>query len=881
MRRPRVHVVPHTHWDREWYLDAATTQVRLAVLVDDVLDALARERSLRCFLLDGQGITLDDYLALRPQRADALRRALGAGRLEAGPWYVLADELLVSGEALVRNLIEGGKAVRRSGGEVLRVGYSPDAFGHSAALPTILAGFGLDVAMVWRGLGGEPGQDGDLYRWVGADGSAVLLHHLPHVGYENGANLPVGPAAARRRWRVLHAMLAPRARVPHWLVLNGADHHALQRDLVAAVRDLRRASGADVRLSSLGDFVAALRRGASGLALPVVSGELVEGRRHAWALQGTHGSRLHLKQDNARCQRLLERRAEPLAALEAARGGTDRRADLSAAWRTLLENHPHDSICGTSADAVHREMTARFVRAESMGTAIACAALDALAGRDADAARAAGREAWRPALLVFQPRPVGGAALVEADVALFRGDLRVGQQGPPSGAALRAPGALRLVAADGHALPLQVLAWRGGVDRVESPRYYPDCDIVEWRRAVFLHPALPPLGVTPVAVHEGGGPPPAIPDDLRVEVREHGLDNGLVWLRVESDGTIALADRRTGLSAHGLGAIEDEHDLGDSYTSSPRGVAARVPDAVAVRVVHAGPLRGELEVLRRWDAVDLTLTTRVRLDAGAGHVVLEIRGENRRDDHRIRAVFPLGERARRVVADGQFGPVERRPVTGRARMLPGELEASSPTAAMQRYVSVAGRRTGMTVCADGLPQYEARANGEVRVTLVRGFGELSRHGLPERPGHAGWPTPTPEGQCRGPFVARLAVLLHPPAAVDAPDGIESAVETFLAPPWAVMRRALLHAPDAVAGPSLEGAGLVFSAMKPAEDGRGIVLRCYNATGHAVVGTWQIPWRKRRATMCRLDETALHPLRVRKGRVAFPAGPRAVVTIRVR
>jgi alpha-mannosidase len=200
---------------------------------------------------------------------------------------------------------------------------------------------------------------------------------------------------------------------------------------------------------------------------------------------------------------------------------------------------------------------------------------------------------------------------------------------------------------------------------------------------------------------------------------------------------------------------------------------------------------------------------------------------------------------------------------------------------MQRYVSLAGRRSAMTVFGDGLPQVETRANGEVRVTLLRACGELSRGDLPERPGHAGWPTPTPEGQCRGPFEARLAVLLHAPASLDEPDGIEAAAEAFLAPPWAVMRRALLHAPVPVSGPALEGPGLVFSALKPAEDGRGIVLRCYNATDRAVTGAWQLPWRARRAVRCRLDETAREPLRVVRGRVAFTAGPREVVTIRVR
>jgi alpha-mannosidase len=892
--RTSVHVVPHTHWDREWYLPAAPLQLRLASLVDDLLATLGRRPELPSFLLDGQAVVLDDYAALRPDRIGALRRALADGRIEAGPWYVLADELLVSGEALVRNLLAGAQAVRRAGGRPMRVGYSPDAFGHSGALPMIFAGFGIGVALVWRGLGGARGRERDLYRWQSADGSEVLLVHLGRPGYEDGKNLPADPRALRQRWLALRAMHAARAVAPHWLLLNGADHHALQHELPEAVAALAQiAPDVDVSLSSLEAYADAVARWTleSRARVPVLRGELVQGRRHAWVLLGTHGTRLHLKQANARCQRLLERRAEPLAALAGAYRGLDLREDLRAAWRTLLENHPHDSICGTSADAVHREMVTRFERCEEMGEEIAHRALDAVAGHDPDAAREAGRERWMPALLVFNPQARSFTGLIEAEVALFRADLRVGQQGPKGrGAKVPKPGELRLTGPDGARLAVQELERREGTDRIEAPRYYPDCDVVEWRRVVFAAAGLPALGVVAVRVDEvrgaakgrgarGGVRGKGVPASVRVD--ERGMDNGRVSVRVEADGSVAMADRRTGLSARGLGGIVDERDLGDSYTSSPRGVIADVPDAVAVRVVHAGPLRGELEIVRRWDAADLELATTVRLDAEARHVALTITGENRRGDHRLRVVFPLGERTRRVVADGQFGPVERAPAPPRSRRRAGELEADYPTAAMQRCVSVAGTRKGLTVFADGLPQYEARVGGEVLVTILRACGQMSRGDIPERPGHAGWPTPTPDGQCRGPFQARVAVMLHDRAALDDRAAIEAVAEDFLAPPWAVMRRPLLAMPEPTAGPVLEGAALAFSAMKPMDDGKGVVLRCYNPGSEPRAGAWRVPWHIGRASLCRLDETAGTTLVAEPGPIGFEAGSREVVSMVIR
>ncbi len=890
---PSVHIVPHTHWDREWYRSAAEFELRLAHLVEAVLDALDRG-VVPAFLLDGQGVVLDDFAATRPEAAGRLARQLRAGRLECGPWYVLADNLLVSGEAMVRNLIEGGRAVRRYGGKAMPVGYAPDTFGHPAILPTILAGFGIDTAVTWRGFGGERGQEKDLYRWVGPDGSEALMIHLPPAGYENGANLPVEPKAAATRWKAMRAVLERRALSPFWLVMNGADHHVLQPDLEAAVRRLQSlAPDCRFEVSSFSSYARAVTRWAKREAnLPVIQGELREGRRHAWVLQGKHSARLYLKQANAACQRLLERVAEPLVALQEEardarreRGGalqaSGLREDLHVAWRTLLENHPHDSICGTSADVVHREMMTRFDRARAMGGEIVDAALDAAIGFDANAARAAGREKWKPALVVFNPAARARSGVVDARVALFKADVRVGQQGSAADRlAARRPGEMALLDGQGRPLAFQELDREDGYDRLESPRYYPDSDAVEWRRVAIAVKDLPPLGISALRVEERAVRSSARPSIRPVRATELGIENEHVEARVESDGTLSIANT-DGLSAHRLGAIECVRDEGDSYTSSPRGPnLTESPDAVAIRTMHEGPLRGSIEIQRRYARAGLDVTTRVQLDAGSRHVVLSFAFENTHGNRRVRATFPLGERILRLSADGPFGPVERavQPVKKKS----GDLEAPDPCAPMQRFVSVAGRETGLTVLSDGLPQYEARPDGNVFVTLLRSFDQMSRGDIPERPGNAGWPTPTPEARCVGPVHGRLAVMLHQPRALDTRDDIEAVAEAFLAPPIGLMRRALLEAPAPVSGPELIGAGLVFSAMKPAESGRGTVLRCYNGTTKAVRGAWHVPWPVRSATLARLDEKPVKKLKVdARGRVAFEATPRAVVTIRVR
>src|SRR2546422_6539668 len=186
------HLIAHTHWDREWYLPQAAFQARLVGVLDELIERLRADAGYRSFLLDGQTVLLADYLRARPERESDLKALVKTGRLQVGPWYVLADELIPSGEALVRNLLFGAADAEHWGAR-LDVLYSPDAFGHPGILPTLAREFGLRAGVVWRGVGGGGGPERGLYRWGGAGGEKNLLWHPPPPGGEIGA---APPAAA-------------------------------------------------------------------------------------------------------------------------------------------------------------------------------------------------------------------------------------------------------------------------------------------------------------------------------------------------------------------------------------------------------------------------------------------------------------------------------------------------------------------------------------------------------------------------------------------------------------------------------------------------------------------------------------------------------------
>jgi hypothetical protein len=550
-----VLVLPHTHWDREWYHAAGRFRQRLVALVDALLDD--PDDAPPAFLLDGQAAVLDDYLAARPERRAALAAALGGGRLEAGPWYVLADTLIPGAEPLVRNLLAGRRAVRALGAEPPPVLYCPDSFGHPAALPTLAAGFGLGAVVVWRGYGGARWPAGDAAWWRAPDGARALLVHLPPDGYEFGSRLPPALPSARERWAAMRAVLAPRARLGLVLVTNGADHHAPQERWAEAVDALARAAAPEpVGPTSLAGFARLAAERAAALegtpeALPRVAGELRDSYGYAWTLQGTFASRAAQKRRAAAAARRLERDVEPWLAVGALAGrvppadAARRAALLRAAWRPLLECLPHDTLCGCSTDAVARAADARLEDCAAQARGLRADALAALVGHDADTARR-WRDGWRPAAVVRNRAARARGGVAEIELLTFVRDVPVG---PGSAGAWRDAGSagvrgvpVTLVGADGGPLAVQVLDRELRHDRVEAPRHYPDVDLVESARCVAWVPPLPGYSARAFALGEGGGDDAA---RARVgagpaEPAAAGREGGGAWLP-----TAASASRST------------------------------------------------------------------------------------------------------------------------------------------------------------------------------------------------------------------------------------------------------------------------------------------------------------------------------------------------
>src|SRR5947209_14388200 len=380
-------IVPHTHWDREWYQTFQQFRFRLVHAIDTLLDILDRDPGFTHFLLDGQTIVLDDYLEVRPEQEERLKKYTRSGRIQVGPWYLQPDEFLVSGESLVRNLQIGLRQASEFG-EPMHIGYVPDTFGHIAQLPQVLQGFGIDNAIFWRGVGAEA-EKSEFY-WAAPDGTKVLVIHLADaLGYSNARQMPLNTEDFVTRVELLASALLPKATTNTLLFMNGSDHLEPQNGLpeVIAVankllahlepeqeqllvryghreqnRDANQYDSIHIQIGTLPQYVNSIRQHISdphAAPLQTLSGDM-RSSQFSHLLPSILSTRMWIKQQNALTEHLLEHAVEPLTAWAWKLGAPYPTGLVKLAWKYLLQNQPHDSICGCSIDQVHRENSVRL-----------------------------------------------------------------------------------------------------------------------------------------------------------------------------------------------------------------------------------------------------------------------------------------------------------------------------------------------------------------------------------------------------------------------------------------------------------------------------------------------------------------------------------------
>ncbi|HCE1214221.1 TPA: alpha-mannosidase [Enterococcus faecium] len=782
--KKKVYIISHSHWDREWYMAYEQHHMRLIELIDDLLELFEVDPSFNSFHLDGQTIILDDYLQVRPEKRQAIQQAINEGKLRIGPFYILQDDFLISSESNVRNMLIGMEESRKWGTPVM-LGYFPDTFGNMGQTPQLMKQAGISAAAFGRGV--KPiGFDNQVLEaenyssqysemwWKGPDQTAIFGLLFANW-YSNGNEIPVEKEAALAFWKQKLADAEQYASTNHLLMMNGVDHQPVQKDISKAIH-LANELFPDYEFihSNFTDYLEAVQKDVPE-DLGSVEGELTSQETDGWyTLANTASARVYLKQWNTKVQRQLENITEPLATMAYEVSGNYPHDQLDYAWKTLMQNHPHDSICGCSVDSVHREMIPRFEKADEVGKYLAQDSLEQLTaaidttGFPKDSfpfviVNTAGMDKTGEAEITIELERKRFAEGIPEQLYQELENLpkRKYHVETKSGATIPAILSEETVQF-GYDLPK---------DRFRVPY------MARMIKVTLPLENMPAFSWETFALVEGE----AKAEEKETMIHQSGriIENGPLHLTIEKNGTITMEDRKNKRKLNNLHIFEDIGDIGNEYIFKQpfcdQPILSSNKENSEVKVLVDTPEIAKISILQEMEipvSADerlekeqqmvvefryrkaerskekriLQIKTIMTIRKDSKKIDFETTLDNQMKDHRLRVLFPTKLHVEHHEADSIFEVVKR----------PNHVSKSweNPTNPQhqQAFVNIHDEEYGVTVRNFGLNEYEVTEDGQIAVTLLRSVGELGDWGY----------FPTPEAQCLGEHRFNYSIELHGP-----------------------------------------------------------------------------------------------------------------------
>jgi alpha-mannosidase len=803
----KVIIVPHTHWDREWYLPFQKFRHKLVALIDELLEILNHHDYV--FMLDGQTIVLEDYLEIRPEKKDELLKRIRENKITVGPWYLLPDEWLVGGESLIRNLEYSNLLAKRFEIPIMDLAYLPDQFGHTSAIPQLMNDLTeLRTVVLWRGV--PPEVTTVPFKWKSHTSSEAIVNgvYLPD-GYGNFAILPDDYESFVGLVNDNISELEPFSPVSVYLLMNGSDHRFPQPYAIDYVSKMKT-EGTDIAIGSLREYVDHLEQAISKIDY-VSSTYIGEFRSPARAplLQDTYSARMWIKIWNQKVEDLLTMRVEPISTyLWFYLKHQYPTGFLETAWKWLLKNHPHDSICGCSVDQTHDEMKSRFSWAESIGESVLNSALSTiqkLASSSEESSlivfNASGTKK-NPVYLEFsypKEKVVSGIRTPEGTIYELQSvtskediffEATVGLTMAKMGLKLfpgrklmdfyingveyfdgDEPGLLELrFISDRHPVgEFDMDEFKREARQMIESKRYKKVHLIAARPTQSVYASLIPLQpwafTKLVPVEES----PTVSEEPMLEIDKNSVDNRFYTVTFNKDGSLKLLNKETDAIYDRFHMFEDFGDCGDEYTFGRIEPERVKPKQVTRELVTKGPLFSEIRQtlsLEVFDSLDNSREKRVgtsiipvesifRFYRDSPRIEVRTKIRNTAKDHRLRICFNLPFKSDKTITSTHFGCILRK---GAPETVPSvsELEETRSTfpempsgiQPQKQFIRIEDKsgKDAVTILNKGLPEVELVNENRLAVTLIRSIGWLSRSDIPERPIHAGPPEETPGAQ---------------------------------------------------------------------------------------------------------------------------------------
>ncbi|HUT80399.1 MAG TPA: glycoside hydrolase family 38 C-terminal domain-containing protein [Candidatus Bathyarchaeia archaeon] len=793
-----VFIVPSTHWDREWYKPFQEFRFQLVHLVDELLSILAKKEYY--FTLDGQTIVLEDFLEIRPEKKDLLVELVQKGKIAVGPWYLLPDEWLVGQESLIRNLETSFDLAKDFGIPLMKVGYLPDQFGHTKAIPQILSDLtDIPCAVIWRGVGPDITKVPFYWKSHEKAKNKILCNYLPE-GYGNAASLTSNLEGLNSDVIAKIQELKEYSPLPLFLLMNGTDHTLPQTFLIDLVPKLKIPK-TNVTISLLENYIKRLIEEikTNNTKLIEYVGEFRSPYR-APLLQDTYSARMWIKQWDNKVEDFLVHYVEPICSILQQNDVYDYPDSfITLAWKWLLKNQPHDSICGCSVDETHNEMIARYSWAESITTSILNdinANITTLHEEEKDEICLVfnpTNNSSIPTPIEFQlPTKTLVNKLVSEDgleyqiqplkvseEILFENTFRplmikTGIKMLPGRKIIDVyVNEIELVTdeIDPKLCHVTLFCNKTLIGDLDIQKLKEDfIEIVDSGKYKKFH-VKATLGTNQSYVSLITLKPWSF-TKLRFDkepiqntradpfiVKKNSIENKFYKINFLPNGSIKLYDKKTKLLYSKLHIFEDWGDRGDEYTYSRVGPEQAKMSKIKRKITNNGPLLAEItqsstittfEELtsnrtKRKGKVKLPVKTIFKFYRDNSRIDISTTLTNTAKDHRLRICFDLPFESKETITSTHFGYIKRE---GNPIKLENYTEMPTGIQAQKRFIRIEdeNKSSAFTLFNKGLPEVELVDNSRVALTLIRAIGYLSRQDFPERPLHAGPFMETPGAQ---------------------------------------------------------------------------------------------------------------------------------------
>ncbi len=858
-----------THWDREWYRPIQGFRYKLVQNIDDIINKLEQNPDFGVFTLDGQTVVLEDYLQIRPEMRERLQKLIQEGKILIGPWYCMPDEVLISGESLIKNLKKGEQVSRSFGAEPWKYGYICDIFSHTPQMPQIFRGFGIEGALLGRGTNERncPAH----FRWQSPDSSECITFKLPDfMIYGNFTSVVVIPLDGKpdeEKDEKLKACIeyeAARSDVPVLLLMDALDHMPLHLSLIEWKERIERLfPGSEVVIGDASEMAKEVAKYRD--LLPIKAGELteltIEDKEAQRTIINTASSRYDLKSRNDACQAFLERIAEPMTVLSEWNGKHIYPGFRKLANQYLLLNHPHDSICGCSLDEVHRDMHYRYSQAFQLGYEMTA---DAAKGFLQEIKQDRNGEVSIIQVYSSDPRPMDTVLTLEIP---FKRNYPYQFCEEPNNYQMK--NAFRILDEQGNEIPYQLIDIRKNCIRHLYDTQFNDCDIYR----VAFRAKLAAGGITAFRVAHIPKENIATRYMKGLATSAHSAENEFLKVSFADNGTVTLVDKRNGKSYTDLLWILDDADIGDGWNySAPVGnrsisskgmshIIEKVADGPALctfRITTDMMLPKEVEQgsdysfgpHRSKENIPVKITMDVTLKSGQPYLDVSMEVDNVAKDHRMKLMIPTAMTGDKYYSSACFAFSERTIGLDASTQDYRQQDMEEETTAGIVFKKDSERNSGLAfVSGGGLHECAAYddAEGTLGITLLRSFMHVHRCDT------------SFDGQLQG--VQKYRFAIAPMTEKTSLGYLQTLSDRLAAEPF--YRAVLCNPEEHCEGRSfyeLEGdESICFSTLKPAEDEDGSVLRLYNLSDQTACGKLRLPAQVKSVWKATLSEDAFEEL----------------------